>query len=330
VRGNQEMLCFLTRPKVVSGLEAGELWGSGVADQIRALGSADPRHTCPAFCPPGTHPRRGHGPPPRRTAGTTLSSTLADAARRAASSASVCEHLLMRRRGAGRPFASAPRALGFVCELSVQCGMPRGISRGLRQRQSMHWCEASQQQALYTVGLTNYGFRPLTCTERELPSLTRSHPLNAFALAAAATCTFRASAHPKRVHASSPFRLQSLSSCGQIPQRPSGALQLATYSAQATAGRDAERGESQVCRNQDGESLIRISDCDRRGTYIRLHTSTPTSACAWTRHALIFRRCAQYLPVDHAFATIVPAPCCSRACCPLRTSRFIACHARLR
>ena len=31
-------------------------------------------------------------------------------------------------------------------------------------------------------------------------------------------------------------------------------------------------------------------------------------------HALIFRRCAQYLPVDHAVATIVPAPCCSRAC----------------
>ena len=171
---------------------------------IRALGSADPRHTCPAFCPPGTHPRRGHGPPPRRTAGTTLSSTLADAARRAASSASVCEHLLIRRCGAGRPFASAPPALGFVCELSVHCGMPRGTSRGLRQRQSMHWCEASQQQALYTVGRTNYGFRPLTCTERELLILTRSPPLNAFALAAAAT--FRASAHPKRVHAPSPFR----------------------------------------------------------------------------------------------------------------------------
>jgi hypothetical protein len=47
-------------------------------------------------------------------------------------------------------------------------------------------------------------------------------------------------------------------------------------------------------------------------------------------HALIFRRCAQYLPLNHAFATIVPAPCCSRACCPLRTSRYIACHARRR
>ena len=31
-------------------------------------------------------------------------------------------------------------------------------------------------------------------------------------------------------------------------------------------------------------------------------------------HALIFRRCAQYLPVDHAVATKVPAPCSSRAC----------------
>ncbi len=52
---------------------------SGGSDQIRALGSADPRHTCPAFCPQGAHLRRGHGPPPRRTAGTTLRSTLAEA-----------------------------------------------------------------------------------------------------------------------------------------------------------------------------------------------------------------------------------------------------------
>ena len=211
-----------------------------MADQIRALGSADPRHTCPSFCPPGTHPRRAHGPPPRRTAGTTLSSTLADAARRAASSASVCEHLLIRRCGAGRPFASAPPALGFVCELSVHCGMPRGISRGLRQRQSMHWCEASQQQALYTVGHTSYGFRPLTCTERELLSLTRSHP--AQRIRAGSCSHLSRQCTPKRVHAPSPFPFQSLSSCGQIPQRPNDALQLATCSAQATAGRDAERG----------------------------------------------------------------------------------------
>ncbi len=137
VRGNQEMLCFLTRSKVVSrlsslGVQAGGGTRSGRSDP-RILGTH-----APAFCPPGTHPRRGgHGHPPRRTAGTTLSLTLADAARRAASSASVCEHLLIRRCGAGRPFASAPPALGFVCELSVHCGMPRGISRCLRQRQSM-------------------------------------------------------------------------------------------------------------------------------------------------------------------------------------------------
>ena len=29
-------------------------------------------------------------------------------------------------------------------------------------------------------------------------------------------------------------------------------------------------------------------------------------------------------------ATIVPAPCCSRACCPVRTSRYVACHSRRR
>ena len=32
----------------------------------------------------------------------------------------------------------------------------------------------------------------------------------------------------------------------------------------------------------------------------------------------------------HAVATIVPAPRCPRACCPLRTSRYVACHARRR
>jgi hypothetical protein len=34
--------------------------------------------------------------------------------------------------------------------------------------------------------------------------------------------------------------------------------------------------------------------------------------------------------VDHAIATIAPAPCCSRACSPRRTSRSVACHARRR
>jgi hypothetical protein len=34
--------------------------------------------------------------------------------------------------------------------------------------------------------------------------------------------------------------------------------------------------------------------------------------------------------VDHAIATIAPAPCCSRACSPRRTSRYVACHARRR
>ncbi len=145
VRGNQELSCFLTRPKWSRGWRA-----SGSGRWRAGSGRSDPRIL-------GTHARLSVPqaptldartvPPPRRTAGTTLSSTLADAAR-AASSASVCEHLLIRRYGAGRSFASAPPALGFVCELSVQCGMPRGTSRGLRQRQSMHWCEAKANSRL--------------------------------------------------------------------------------------------------------------------------------------------------------------------------------------
>ena len=135
------------------------------------------------------------------------------------------------------------------------------------------------------------------------------------------------------------------------------------------------KGASQICRDQDGKSLIRISGRDSRGTYLRFHKSARTSARAWMHmscatetpeyackpchsaviqcaripkqvcmqshathhlflllsiiyiyispfsprphahpHALIFRRCAQYLPVDHAVATKVPAPCSSRAC----------------
>ena len=155
-------------------------------------------------------------------------------------------------------------------------------------------------------------------------------------------------------------------------------------------GETLKGGANQVCRDQDGESLIRISARDSTGTYIRFHTSTRTSAYACTCHARprppsiranraiqphysvraypsrsalnhtrrticyyyshycyhyyilfyptprahpyvpIFRICAQYLPVDHAVATIVPAPRCPRACCPLRTSRYVACHARRR
>ena len=152
-------------------------------------------------------------------------------------------------------------------------------------------------------------------------------------------------------------------------------------------GERLKGGESGL-RDQDSESLIRISDRDSTGTYIRFHTSMRTSAYACTcqtrprppsiranraiqphysaraypsrsllnhtRHTIcyhfshyhyyilfyptprahpyapIFRRCAQYLPVDHAVATIVPAPRCPRACCPVRTSRYVACHARRR
>ena len=41
------------------------------------------------------------------------------------------------------------------------------------------------------------------------------------------------------------------------------------------------KGASQICRDQDGKSLIRISGRDSRGTYLRFHTSTRTSARAW-------------------------------------------------
>jgi hypothetical protein len=53
VRGNQEFSCFLTRSKWSRGWRAS---GSGRwRDQIRALGSAGPRHTCPGFLSP-RHP----------------------------------------------------------------------------------------------------------------------------------------------------------------------------------------------------------------------------------------------------------------------------------
>ena len=125
-------------------------------------------------------------------------------------------------------------------------------------------------------------------------------------------------------------------------------------------GETLKRGANQVCRDQDGESLICISDRDSAGTYLRFHTSPHArayacacharpsppssiranhaiqryysaraypskSACNHTRrtiysdylhyyyvyslfhprphahpHAPIVRRCAQYVPIDHA------------------------------
>jgi hypothetical protein len=50
-------------------------------------------------------------------------------------------------------------------------------------------------------------------------------------------------------------------------------------------GKTLKRGASQVCRDQDGESLIRISGRDSTGTYLRFHTSMRTSARACTSHA---------------------------------------------
>ena len=150
-------------------------------------------------------------------------------------------------------------------------------------------------------------------------------------------------------------------------------------------GETLKRGANQVCRDQDGESLIRISGRDSTGTYLRFHTSMRTSARACTSHArprprsiranhAIQRYCSaraypsksacntrgapfiliifiitMYIPffirgrthtrmpplfadalsmcqliMLHAVATIVPAPRCPRACCPLRTSRYVA------
>ena len=83
----------------------------------------------------------------------------------------------------------------------------------------------------------------------------------------------------------SPSRFQPLIPCGQIPECPNDAFQLLMSCAQATARRDAERGANQVCRDQDGESLIRISGRDSTGTYLRFHTSMRTSARACTSHA---------------------------------------------
>ena len=67
-------------------------------------------------------------PPPGRTAGTTLKSTHADDSR-AASSASVCAHLLSRRLGAGRFFPSAPPASGFVRDYAIGAARQRGHSK---------------------------------------------------------------------------------------------------------------------------------------------------------------------------------------------------------
>ena len=83
----------------------------------------------------------------------------------------------------------------------------------------------------------------------------------------------------------SPSRFQPLIPCGQIPECPNDAFQLLMSCAQATARRDAEGGANQVCRDQDGESLIRISGRDSTGTYLRFHTSMRTSARACTSHA---------------------------------------------
>ena len=51
-------------------------------------------------------------------------------------------------------------------------------------------------------------------------------------------------------------------------------------------GETLKGGANQVCRDQDGESLIRISGRDSTGTYyLRFHTSMRTSARACTSHA---------------------------------------------
>ena len=57
----------------------------------------------------------------------------------------------------------------------------------------------------------------------------------------AGAAAFRASEHPKCVHAVSPSSFQSLIPCGQIPECPNDAFQLLMSCAQATARRDAER-----------------------------------------------------------------------------------------
>ena len=50
-------------------------------------------------------------------------------------------------------------------------------------------------------------------------------------------------------------------------------------------GETLEGGANQVCRDQDGESLIRISGRDRAGTYLRFHTSPHARAFACACHA---------------------------------------------
>ena len=70
----------------------------------------------------------------------------------------------------------------------------------------------------------------------------RPFPKIAATRSTAGAAAFRASAHPKCVHAVSPSRFQSLIPCGQIPECPNDAFQLLMSCAQATARRDAETG----------------------------------------------------------------------------------------
>jgi hypothetical protein len=70
----------------------------------------------------------------------------------------------------------------------------------------------------------------------------RPFPKIAATRSTAGAAAFRASAHPKCVHAVSPSRFQPLIPCGQIPECPNDAFQLLMSCAQATARRDAETG----------------------------------------------------------------------------------------
>ena len=78
---------------------------------------------------------------------------------------------------------------------------------------------------------------------QEAISEDRSHPLDAFALAAsAAFVPVHTLSACMAMHAVSPSRFQSLIPCGQNPECPNDAFQLLMSCAQATARRDAERG----------------------------------------------------------------------------------------
>ena len=75
-----------------------------------------------------------------------------------------------------------------------------------------------------------------------LKAFKRPFPKIGAAGSTAGAAAFRASAHPKCVHAVSPSRFQPLIPCGQIPECPNDAFQLLMSCAQATARRDAETG----------------------------------------------------------------------------------------